>query len=46
MSVGADTSILDGIGSLTQGAGNAGNLTVTAGALTISNYGLIPSATS
>jgi hypothetical protein len=41
MSVGALPSILDGIGSLTVGAGNVGNVTVVAGKLSILNNGLI-----
>src|SRR5262249_3197563 len=40
-----DSSILDGIGSLTQGGGNAGNVIVTAGRLSISNDGMISSLT-
>jgi large exoprotein involved in heme utilization and adhesion len=45
MSVGAATSTFPGIASLTQGTGNAGNVTVTAGTLSIFNNGEIFSAT-
>jgi hypothetical protein len=45
MSVGAATSKFPGIASLTQGTGNAGNVTVTAGTLSIFNNGEIFSAT-
>jgi filamentous hemagglutinin family protein len=45
MSVGALPSILDGIGSFTLGSGNAGNVTVTAGAMALTNSGEISSAT-
>jgi filamentous hemagglutinin family protein len=49
MKLGAETSILDGIGSLTNGnghAGHAGNVSVTAGALTITNAAVISSLTT
>jgi filamentous hemagglutinin family protein len=39
MSVGADPSILDGIGSLTNSRGNAGNVIVNAGSLSIAQRG-------
>jgi filamentous hemagglutinin family protein len=45
MSIGALPSILDGIGSLTQGAGNAGKVAVGAGTLSIANNGEILSST-
>jgi filamentous hemagglutinin family protein len=45
MSVLADVEILDGVGSLTRGTGNAGNVTVGAGTLSIANGGLILAAT-
>jgi filamentous hemagglutinin family protein len=45
MSVGAVASLLDGIGSGAVGKGNAGNVTLVAGALTIKNNGLVSSTT-
>jgi large exoprotein involved in heme utilization and adhesion len=45
MAIGFQNSILGGIGSLTTGAGNAGNVNVTAGAIALSNSGLISSLT-
>lgn len=45
MSVGAAASTLDGIGSATAGTGKGGDVTVTAAALTISNYGKVASTT-
>jgi hypothetical protein len=46
MSVGAVSSVLNGIGSLTVGNGNAGDVSVTAGALDITRNGLISSFTT
>jgi filamentous hemagglutinin family protein len=46
MSVGAAASTLLGIGSQTQGRGNAGNITVTGGALSILHNGEIASLTN
>jgi large exoprotein involved in heme utilization and adhesion len=43
---GVTTSILTGIGSLTYGTGNAGNVTVTAGTLTLTHDGLVSSLTA
>ena len=45
MTIGEVPSILDGIGSATRGSGNAGNVTVTAGVLTITNNGRVESLT-
>jgi len=45
MSVGAATSLFQGIASQTTGTGNAGNVTVTAGTLSMVNNGEIFSAT-
>jgi hypothetical protein len=45
MTMGASTSILDGIGSLAQGIGRAGNVNVTAQAITITNAGDLVSLT-
>jgi hypothetical protein len=43
MSVGATTSILDGIGSLAFSSGSAGNVAITATALTLTHDGLVSS---
>ena len=46
MTIGERPSILDGIGSATAGSGNAGNATVTAGVLTITNNGRVENRTT
>ena len=45
MTVGAISSMLDGIGSQTSGRGNAGNVTISAGSLTLTNDGSVSSTT-
>jgi filamentous hemagglutinin family protein len=45
MTTGALSSVLAGIGSLTAGTGDAGSVTLSAGNLTITNYGQVASTT-